>query len=296
MPVRLRSLCLGVLVVLWSTIAQANFIIDVNYTGDSQYQSVFTNAASTWQSLLVGYKDGNVIATSPASSASAGQMLSTVKINASITTIDGAGGILGQAGPTEVALDNGGYLLTTDGNMQFDVADFSTLSLANMNSLILHEMAHVLGFGTLWTANNVYTTGTGLFTGATATSYWHSEFGQAGSPAVELGGGPGTANGHWNEVDGGGGLTGITNGLGRDMRDELMTGWLNSNAFISNMTIASFADIGFQTNLASVPEPTSMLMFASAMTGWAVYRRRSQRHRPTTARTDQSSVAMKMSH
>ena len=48
------------------------------------------------------------------------------------------------------------------------------------------------------------------------------------------------------------------------MRDELMTGWLSSNTFISDMTVQSFSDIGFTV----VPEPTSaswLLLGAIAM-------------------------------
>ena len=94
--------------------------------------------------------------------------------------------------------------------------------------VILHEMAHVLGFGTLWEANRMYLNGTGKFTGVRATAAWMSEFGQVGTPEVELGGGPGTANAHRNEVDSGAGFTGIRVTAGRDMRDEIMTGWIKS--------------------------------------------------------------------
>ncbi len=40
----------------------AALIVQVNYTGDVQYSSAFTNAAATWQSLLLGYQDGFIIA------------------------------------------------------------------------------------------------------------------------------------------------------------------------------------------------------------------------------------------
>jgi hypothetical protein len=132
-------------------------------------------------------------------------------------------------------------------------------------------MAHVLGFGTLWSHNGVYTAGTGVYTGAYATAVWQTEFNQAGQPSVELGGGVGTADGHWNEVDGGGGPTGIVDGLGRDMRDELMTGWLNPpNYFISDMTVASFRDIGFVT---AVPEPATWALAALGLGAIGVQRR-----------------------
>ncbi|MEM7316801.1 MAG: peptidase, partial [Planctomycetota bacterium] len=152
------------------------------------------------------------------------------------------------------------FYLATDGAMRFDSADIGGLSSSSLNALILHEMGHVMGFGTLWVSNGVYTNGTGEYTGTNATAAWQSEFGQSGTPDVELGGGAGTANGHWNEVDGGSALTGIVDSMGRDMRDELMTGWLNPNAFISDMTIQSFVDIGFVA--AAIPEPSGMLLIS----------------------------------
>ncbi len=130
------------------------------------------------------------------------------------------------------------------------------------------------GFWTMWELNNVYADGSGEFTGANATAAWQTEFGQSGRPVVELEGGDGTANGHWNENNNGSGLTGIMDGLGRDMRDELMTGWLNPNSFISNMTVASFRDIGFTAT--AIPEPSSMV-FVSVAATFAVARVRRRR-------------------
>ncbi|WP_345321324.1 leishmanolysin-related zinc metalloendopeptidase, partial [Novipirellula rosea] len=180
------------------------------------------------------------------------------------------------AGPTAIGVDSSGFTLATDGLMRFDSADIGGLSESQIDSLILHEMAHVLGFGTLWTSNNVYVNGSGEFTGANATAAWQSEFGQAGTPDVELGGGSGTANGHWNEPDGGGALSGITDAMGRDLTFELMTGWLNTGSFISEMTVASFRDIGFSAQATSVPEPAAA-GWMSAVTMVIVGVRRRQR-------------------
>lgn len=239
--------------------AHAAFNIQINYTGDSQYLSAFTAAADTWESLLTGYQDGFVVDRTSGSSYGLGQTISTVYINASVVAIDGVGGILGQAGPTQAVLDSSNFVLSTDGIMQFDAADVAQLNTQGSLGLVIkHELAHVLGFGTLWEINGVYTPNSGEYTGAAATAFWQTEFGQSGTPDVELGGGGGTANSHWNEVNGGGGLTGIVDGQGRDMRDELMTGWLNPNSFISQMTVASFQDIGFVT---AVPEPGTYALF-----------------------------------
>jgi hypothetical protein len=243
----------------------------VNFTGGltASQQNVFTTAANTWMSYLTGYQ--------------AGINISSLTIDASGTTIDGVGGVLGQAGPT-FGTSQGGYVLATQGTMQFDTAD-----LANMESngsllyVILHEMAHVIGFGTLWTNNGVYVNGTGQFTGANAVSAYQAEYNQPGATyvPVELGGGGGTANGHWNEVDGGAGLTGILSGSSVcgsycDMTYELMTGWLNGpTAYISNTTIASFSDIGYTTSLVtSTPEPGTGVLLGAGFVAVALFRRR----------------------
>jgi hypothetical protein len=139
--------------------------------------------------------------------------------------------------------------------------------------VILHEMAHVLGFGTLWSLNGVSVTGSGEFTGANAIAAWQADFGQLGTPDVELAGGSGTANAHWNENTSGAGPTGVFDQFNRDMRDELMTGWLNPNPFISNMTVRSFVDIGF-TGVTAVPEPSSMALACLGLGAVGLARRR----------------------
>ena len=243
----------------------APFTIAVNFTGGltPSQQSIFSTAANTWMSLLPSYQPGISIAA--------------LNINASGVTFDGVGGILGAAGPDSLTTQ-GGFVLATTGTMQFDSAD-----LANMESngtllpVILHEMAHVMGFGTLWTDNGVYLNNTGQYTGPAALSTYKVEFSQPSATfiPVELGGGPGTANGHWNEVDGGSALTGIVSPLG-DMQFELMTGWINTPYFISQTTVASFVDIGFQSASADVPEPASMALFSIGLVVIGVLCRRAR--------------------
>jgi hypothetical protein len=243
------------------------FSITVNFTGTApppSQQLAFTNAANAWMSRIIGYRGG--------------MSVPTVSITAAVAPIDGVNGILGSAGPTRgsVQFENGAsgtkFALVTQGEMSFDSADIDALEMGGLlGTVIEHEMGHVLGIGTLWNTNSLggvftgtqalYNAGSGQFTGASALAQWRTEFGQPGAAfvPVELGGGQGTANGHWNEVDGGSGLTGITQtGTGLDMRNELMTGWLNGPSFVSQMTLASLYDIGYQV----VPEPHSLALFA----------------------------------
>jgi len=252
------------------TSARAAFMIQINYTGDPQYESYFTTAADAWQTQLVGYQNGAIQTAYEGSSyfgALVGEPLTTVYINATVSFIDGPGMIFGSAGPTSGILDLAGYTLATDGVMSFDSADVVDLVAAGaFYDVVRHEMAHVLGFGTLWEPNGVYSSGSGEFTGPSATAYWLSEFGQTGYPAVELGGGPGVADGHWHEIDNGAIPSGVVSEDG-DLRHELMTGWLNTPTFISDLTIASFIDIGFIGSVVKAPEPSSLVTTSILIAG-----------------------------
>ncbi|WP_236696062.1 leishmanolysin-related zinc metalloendopeptidase [Rhodopirellula islandica] len=248
----------------------------MNYSGDAQLETAFQTAANTWQGLLTGYQDGFIEYRTGGSSATTGQVLSDIYIDAATSSIDGVGGTLGSAGWNQVARDASDYWLATDGQMTFDEEDLFSLSGDQLNSLILHEMGHVLGLGTLWTQNDLVSGSE--FIGVEATAVWQSEFGQTGTPDIETEGGAGTAGGHWNENLNGSGLTGITDSLGRDMRDELMTGWLNPNSFLSELTLASFRDIGFTTaNATAVPEPGSLVLLSALGIVVGIRRRAVQR-------------------
>lgn len=221
----------------------ASLVINLNFSGlTAVQQSYFAAAKSFWESEITGYQ--------------AGISLTGFTIAAVGATIDGVGGILGGAGPTN-GVSQGGFFLTTAGSMEFDTADIdSMIAGGSFTDVIKHEMAHVIGFGTLWTNNGVYADGTGRYTGAHALAAYRAEFNEptATFVPVELGGGPGTANGHWNEVDGGAG------GATDRFTNELMSGWLNSPTYVSRTTIASFQDIGYTVNLRTVPEPGTIAL------------------------------------
>lgn len=263
--------------------ALIDIVLNFDMTVSMSQQAVFNQAALTIEGILYEYLDTNV------------PNGTQVVIDASIPYLDGVGNILGSAGP-DFIFSYGTFWYTDTGSMVFDSADVANLETAGtFDDVILHEMFHVMGFGTLWTYNNLYVNGTGQYTGANALAQWQTEFGQVGATfvPVELGGGAGTANGHWNEVNGGGSNTGITDPLGRDMRYELMTGWLNSGGpgpFISNMTRASFIDLGYNAQLNSAPEPHSLALILIAGTVVGGVRRR--KRRPADCQTSTPTTAV----
>ncbi len=166
-----------------------------------------------------------------------GEYIDDLSITADLTEIDGAGGILGQAGPT--AIRTADYLPAT-GMMQFDVADAETFdSYGYWEQIVLHEMVHTLGFGSMWGYMGLVDgmgTDNPTFTGENATAVYESMFGLTDTNGVpiENDGGAGTAEAHWEES-----LFGT----------DLMSGYLSSGTTpeLSTLSIASLEDLGYDT-------------------------------------------------
>jgi len=148
--------------------------------------------------------------------------------------IDGPGKVLGNAGPLWNRRDPlTGKSTAIIGRMQFDIADIDNM-IANgsWDSVILHEMGHVLGIGTLWVSNGL-TDSNLIYNGQKAISVWRNDWGcVTATPPVEADFGPGTRGGHWDEDC---------------LNSELMTGFAESTPPmpLSRLTIASLEDIGY---------------------------------------------------
>lgn len=277
------------LLALGAGSAHAVSLIQLDFTGNMSdiERQTFVDAADFWNSAITGYlltSDGNGNPTPH-----------SLTITASIATLDGPGNILGSAGPvTADYYDNDpltphptiALFYTTTGLIQFDAADVSALVANNtLYSAVLHEMGHVLGIGTLWLDNSnlketnypLYVTGSGQYTGPHALAQYQTEFSQPGATyvPVELEGGQGNANGHWNENFGGLTSTGIVSAdNGMDFSQELMTGWSSGSYFLSRTTLGALEDLGYLVDyskagvidhLVVVPETsTAALAFVAA--------------------------------
>jgi hypothetical protein len=179
--------------------------------------------------VIVGYVPGITQTTLPFSARKLG--------------LDGSGGILGQAGPTG-SVTEGGFVISTGGTMIIDAADIGQLSGdGQLMDVIVHEIGHILGIGTLWVDNGLYVNNSGQYTGNFGLQAYQTEFDSGASfVPVELDGGVGTANGHWDE------LATVFDPEGRPLTEELMTGFLGSDPFLSQTTIQSLRDLGFEVN------------------------------------------------
>ena len=216
---------------------RGRFNIDLKFlvpVTDAQ-REVFDVAAGRWEQIII--KDvpsftGTLPSAFEGFPPAVEGTLDDIVIEVVLAPIDGPGNILGQAGPRFVRTSD---FLTISGVMFFDVDDLAALDELDLfEEVILHEMGHVLGVGTLWNIGertlrldeetNPY------FAGRTANFFWNVEGGTFKLPVEDMGG-PGTRLSHWRESV---------------LRNELMTGFLNLGENpLSRITAGSMRDLGY---------------------------------------------------
>ena len=213
------------------------FSITLSYADSSlgsAQRSVLSAAARRWTRVIVG--DLPDVTDD-------GRRIDDILIEASAREIDGRGGILAQASPSAFREASGpGGNLPYRGQIEIDLADAAALSSAGqLLDVLTHEMAHVLGFGTMWEEDGLLRgagTSNPRFAGPVATAQYNALFSRSDtSVPVEGDGGPGTHDTHWREATFG---------------SELLTGFIDAGANpISRVTVGSMADLGYIVNLAA---------------------------------------------
>jgi hypothetical protein len=232
-----------------ATAASRPFTIDVRFTSpiSANQRDVFIQAAMRWMDVITGDVPAFQASRGPNSCFGEGpainELIDDLVIFAAVASIDGPGGILGQAG--NCARRNGSNLPYL-GLMTFDVTDLPTYeATGRLEALILHEMGHVLGIGTLWDLKQLLQGGGGTdptFSGAQALLAWPTlglNYPGVLVP-VENEGGSGTRDSHWRETI---------------LDRELMTGFIEAQGVampLSALTAASLIDLGYQVNLSAV--------------------------------------------
>jgi len=233
-----------------------DFTIDVRYVGlqpSPGQKAAFDNAIERWQRVILGDLPDEPAEPLPAVGTlceAINEDVDDLVIFVRLMEIDGVNGVLGSAGPCWIR-DVGA--LTAVGGMRFDVADLAALEASGqLTGVVLHEMGHVLGVGSLWNLLGLLSGGGGvdpLFTGPAAHTAFETIF-QGGAAylgarvPVENIGGPGSRDGHWRESA---------------LRNELMTSILNTGTNpLSALSLVSLRDMGYLVNDA-VAEPFEIL-------------------------------------
>jgi hypothetical protein len=204
-------------------------------------RAFFEIAAARWQGIILGDVP-NTTGTIPARSCGgsfktpvfSGE-IDDVLIDVLLQPIDGPGAILGAAGP---CLVRNADFLTVYGLMFFDTADLGLLEQFEIfDEVVVHEMGHVLGFGTLWNfgPDPDLLQGTAQdprFVGPAAIAGYLDVGGRGNSVPVEEGFGPGTRFSHWDE---------------ETFDEELMTGFISikGDSPLSVITTGSMTDLGY---------------------------------------------------
>jgi hypothetical protein len=229
------------------------FSIELQFLTDTTpaQGQAFEAARRRWEGLIVGDVP-NVQLTAAAgqcgtNSPALNRQVDDVLILVTLEPIDGAGQILGSAGPCFV---RSGSSIPVLGIMKFDTADLDLLQSSGLLQLVIvHEMGHVLGFGTIWTDRNLLADPSlpdsthphdPHFTGAQAIAAFNaiggSNYTASAKVPVENTGGTGTADAHWRESMFG---------------NELMTGFVDASTNpLSRVSVASLGDLGYAVNLA----------------------------------------------
>ena len=133
-----------------------------------------------------------------------------------------------------------------------------------LDELLAHEIAHALGVGALWEANELAVSGSGRYTGEFGLAAFRAEFQNQENAAfipVEIAGAADSADFHWDQLfrsspqEGNpkdplslSPLLGIVDARGRDLGQEIMSAAVDPDfgeQFFSNTTVQSFRDIGY---------------------------------------------------
>jgi hypothetical protein len=223
------------------SVDNGSFEIDLRFGAGltASQQTVFRRAVARWEEIVVGDVPSVRVAVDENSCGRHPAMDETVEdvvVYASAVAIDGVSGALGRAGP---CLVRSGSFLPLLGFMEFDAEDLAVLETSgDLLPVILHEIGHVLGIGTVWELK-------GLLEGKGTTFPWFpgehavAAFDAAGGAVffgakvpVENTGGASTRESHWRESV---------------LGTELMTGYMNGGVAnpLSAVTAASLRDVGY---------------------------------------------------
>ncbi len=244
------------------------FTIDVRFltTMSADSRDAFVAAARRWMQVIVGDIPDQPISLAAGACATGqpalNETIDDVVIFASVVAIDGPGNVLGSAGP---CVRRSGSRLTVVGAMRFDEADLALLqNTGRLTATIVHEMGHVLGFGTSWASTVTQDIGLTdpIYIGPEAIALWPSfnaslQYAGRPVPLADVGG-IGTRDSHWRESV---------------FHAELMTGFIEAPGVpmpLSKLTIATFKDMGYDVDYGAADPFAGNLMASAFAMGPAI--------------------------
>lgn len=238
------------------------------HRGSSSQDQAFEEAAAHWMSILRddlngldftgnALQENTCIDGQPLLDRAVDDML----IYVDIVEIDGPGGTLASAGPCIV---DGLSRLPVVGSMKFDNSDLDALeSNGGLKDVVLHEMGHVLGIGTIWDSERFdRLQNPSLPNNQGADTYFNGPkaieaFDAAGGTTytknkvpVENLAGSGSGDSHWRESV---------------LDEELMTPFYNSgqNNPLSAISIQSLADVGYRVDASQADAYSGVFLSAA---------------------------------
>ena len=239
-----------------TTAAAPTFSICARFVGTggtARQRLAVTRAVARWQSIIAGHVQTTHLtasATELSTNCAPGlpavdEDIEDLLLFVQLSPIDGPGQILGQSAPCYIHLP---IAITALGFFQLDVADADLmLNNGTLDNVVLHEIGHILGIGTLWNFRRSFLVGAGTVDSYFAGAVTRAQFATLGSPftgnpvPVEncvgiTGCGAGTRDSHWRRSVFG---------------NELMNGYAAATMPLSVVTIGSLADLGYTINLGA---------------------------------------------
>jgi hypothetical protein len=229
--------------------------------------AALAKAKARWEAVIVGDEPDDSVPPAffaPSDCNGFGSRLNGAHIDdilvvVNIGPIDGAGNVLGQAGPCAYH-DEGG--LPAIGQLTLDTSDLDPLiGTETLTAIFFHEIGHILGFGTVWTGLVTGGHTDPRFMGGGAVKEFEALGGATGGVLLENQGGEGTARSHWRETT---------------FDSEVMTGFSEQVGVaqpLSRVTIGSMEDIGYtvdysQADPYTLPAPRIVQGAPQPSLGW----------------------------
>ncbi len=227
--------------------APSTYDIQVRFIGDGatpRLREAFTRAAARWSQVIVGDVGSTVLNAGAGECQSwmpaVNETVNDLVVYVRATKIDGPNKVVAQASPCYV---NSETKLPIVGFFELDSEDVDVLMNRNvLDDVVLHEMGHVLGLGTLWNYKRSLLVGAGTddpyFTGSGARAAFVAAGGGlygGNAVPVENSGSQGTRDAHWRASVFG---------------NELMQGFAQAGGMpLSGVTVGSLADLGYTVSL-----------------------------------------------